>query len=107
MSVYIKGSYAHATITGLRVISIPGFKDDIKIEVREDIPMTKDGKALFWLSQLVRDASSNIIHMDRIRQIRKEIQALQDEESKLEAALSVFNEQDAVEVALKAQEGKA
>ena len=107
MSIYIKGSYAHATITGLRVISIPGFKDDIKIEVREDIPMTKDGKALFWPSQLVRDASLNIIHMDRIRQIRKEIQALQDEESKLEAALSVFNEQDAVEVALKAQEGKA
>ena len=107
MSVYIKGSYAHATITGLRVISIPGFKDDIAIEVREDIPMTKDGKALFWPSQLVRDASLNIIHMDRIRQIRKEIQALQDEESMLEDGLSLFNEQDAAEIALKAQEEQA
>ena len=89
------------------MISVQNFGDELKIEVREDIPMTKDGKAFFWPSQLVRDTSSNIIHMDRIRQIRKEIQALQDEESKLEAALSVFNEQDAVEVALKAQEGKA
>ena len=107
MSVYIKGSYAHATITGLKVISIQNFGDELKIEVREDIPTTKDEKMLFWPFQLVRDTSSNIVHTDRIRQIRKEIQALQDEESKLEAALSVFNEQDAVEVALKAQEGKA